>query len=120
MYLPLVDLQRKIFFTYVLVHSGEMSVIFLLLYTGDFILHMVYVFSERTIICFPSGCFQIESLIRTCKSILCIYEIQCLPCKSSKDAFILFYFFWKAVCFGPEIILVLYLSIFFTFFETKY
>lgn len=117
MYLPLVDLQRKIFFTYVLVHSSEMSVIFLLLHTGDLILHMVYVFSERTIICFPSGCFQIESLIRTCKSILCIYEIQCLPCKSSKDAFFFFViFFLKAVCFGPEIILVLYLSIFFLLF----
>lgn len=118
MYLPLVDLQRKIFFTYVLVHSGEMSVIFLLLHTGDLILHMVYMFSERTIISFPSGCFQIESLIRTCKSILCIYEIQCLPCKSSKDAFFFFFliFFLKAVCLGPEIILVLYLSIFLLFF----
>lgn len=27
MYLPLVDLQRKIFFIYILVHSDDMSVI---------------------------------------------------------------------------------------------
>lgn len=74
MYLPPVDLQRKIFFIYILVHSGEKSVIFFLLHTGDLILHVAYVFSERTIICFPSGCFQMEFLILTCKSISCIYK----------------------------------------------
>lgn len=47
MYLPLVDLQRKIFFIYVLVHSGEMSIIFFLLHTGDLILYMAYVFSRE-------------------------------------------------------------------------
>lgn len=74
LYLPLVNLQGKIFIFWSVFHSGEMSVMFFLLHAGDLILHMAYIFSERTIFCFASGCFQIESLVLTCKSISCIYN----------------------------------------------
>lgn len=61
-----------------------------LLHTRGMILHMASVFSERIIICFPSGCFHTKYLILNCKNVSCIYEIQCLPSRLSKDFFFFF------------------------------
>lgn len=61
MYLPSADLQRKnILYVYQFI-LGIIHQSFFQLHAGDLILHMAYVFSERTIIWLASGCFQIES-----------------------------------------------------------
>lgn len=124
MYLPLVGLQGKIFFFLSIFHSGEMSVMFFLLHAGDLILHMAYIFSEKTVVCFALGCFQIESLILTCESISCVYNRYSVyhgnQAKMWRIFLCLFCFSESHMCWPWDYSYPLPCYLFIYFFEIKY